>query len=153
MDDILKRSRMHQTDRILAAFRTPAQKPSAAASAPGFFSRPLGMVLGMGAIGGGVSYLSGGGFFQGAAMGMGVGFGARYGQTRAADIGGAVSRMGAHKSFTQAGSFMAGLHAPSTELRRNAGFAGAGLGGLVLGGNRKPKKTATFNAHRGNPVH
>lgn len=95
-----------------------------------------------GVIGGVTSYATGGEFFQGAAAGSIIG------------AGGVAVGMG----VMNANKALIAKHAPSinevtsaitTTQRRNAMFAGAGLSGMVFGGDRRSHRRG-FNQSRGN---
>ena len=119
-------------------------------------AHPMAMAAGMAAIGGVASYATGGNFMQGAVMGgvggyagvKGAGMGARYlGKNYAkGTMAGDVAR-------SVRGYMMGAGGAPGTAAgtvnQRAAMLAGAGLSGMVFGGNRRSHKRG-FNSRRGN---
>ena len=95
-----------------------------------------------GLIGGAASYATGGEFFQGAAAGSIIGAGG---------VAAGMGVMNANRSFLAKNA--AGMNdlvsSMTTSQRRNAMFAGAGLSGMVFGGDRRSHKRG-FNQSRGN---
>lgn len=118
---------------------------------------PLGTAVAMGAVGGGVSYMTGGNFMQGAALGAAGG----YGMMKAGMAGSALTGKQLKGSFL--GKEMGGNLAKMSKDARRAGrdffadtgsrraamLAGSGLTGMVFGGNRRSHKRG-FNSRRGN---
>jgi hypothetical protein len=112
----------------------------------------------MGAVGGVASYATGGEFWQGAAMGAGGGLVAGkvlggLGKNQAA-IRGGLSKYGAGRDpgmVQDSAQWLAKQSVPtSNAARRNTMLAGAGLMGMIGGGNRNNNHRRGFNAHRGN---
>jgi hypothetical protein len=118
---------------------------------------PLGTAVAMGAVGGGVSYMTGGNFGQGAALGAAGG----YGIMKAGMAGSALKGGQLKRSFLgkEAGGNLAKMTKDArkagreffndTGSRRAAMLAGSGLTGMVFGGNRRSHKRG-FNSRRGN---
>ena len=95
-----------------------------------------------GLIGGVTSYATGGDFFQGAAAGSIIGAGG---------VAAGMGIMNANRSFLakNAAGINDAVSSMSTSQRRNAMFAGAGLSGMVFGGDRRSHRRG-FNQSRGN---
>jgi hypothetical protein len=95
-----------------------------------------------GLVGGLASYATGGEFFQGAAAGSIIGAGG---------VAAGMGIMNANRSFLAKNA--AGVNdlvsSMTTAQRRNAMFGGAGLSGMVFGGDRRSHKRG-FNQSRGN---
>jgi len=95
-----------------------------------------------GLIGGAASYATGGEFFQGAAAGSIIGAGG---------VAAGMGIMNANRSFLAKNA--AGVNdivsSMTTAQRRNAMFGGAGLSGMIFGGDRRSHKRG-FNQSRGN---
>lgn len=117
---------------------------------------PLGTAVAMGAVGGGVSYMTGGNFMQGAALGAAGG----YGIVRGASLGARYASkhldrgtVGGDAARKVRGFMMGAGGAPGsgagTTNRRSAMLAGSALSGMVFGGNRRSHKRG-FNSRRGN---
>ena len=108
--------------------------------------------IGMGAVGAGVSWATGGEASQGAAFGLGMGFAARGLFTTEAvrGLGKAITsneRFAADGMVNRFGSWAS----EATVNSRAMALSGAGLGGVMFGGSNKPPSHARgFNQHRGN---
>jgi len=116
--------------------------------------------LGMGAIGGGVSYLSGGEFGQGAVAGAMLGFGGRmavrgggekWARGFAAEGGEKMTKkFGGDGAMGALGETLSNIGSGANVVQqRHAMLAGAGLGGFMFGGDRS-RHNRGFNSSRGN---
>jgi hypothetical protein len=117
---------------------------------------PLGQALVMGGVGGVASLMGGGGFFQGAAIGMAGGFGAgkAHGAIKSnqgaiqASLGPRIAKGGVRGTLSKGAAWAAPQ--ASNLSRRTAMLGGAGLAGVMGGGHRDNNKRRGFNQHRGN---
>ncbi len=116
-----------------------------------------GQALAGAGIGGVASYATDGSFFKGAMMGAAGGAGAhaflaKGGAMRMGESILSASPPGSRRAAfgMRMGAF--GLNASSSTMHQRAGlYAGAGLGGMMFGGNRNNHSTG-FNAQRGNRI-
>lgn len=125
----------------------------AAAQSSGFWSgQGMAGAMGMGVIGAGTSWATGGDIVQGAAFGMGAGFAARglFSQKNVRGLGSSITsneRFAADGMVNRFGSWAS----EATVSSRTMALSGAGLGGVMFGGSNKPPSHARgFNQHRGN---
>ena len=118
-------------------------------------AHPVAIAAGMAAVGGVTSYATGGNFMQGAVMGgvggyagvRGVMAGAKY-AGRNLEKGMARDAARTTRAFL-VGSKSFGGRAQGITNQRAAMLAGAGLSGMMFGGNRRSHKRG-FNSRRGN---
>ena len=118
-------------------------------------AHPVAIAAGMAAVGGVTSYATGGNFMQGAVMGGVGGYagvkGAMYGAKYASkNLGEGMGRDAARTTrafFLGSKSF--GGRSQGIANQRGAMLAGAGLSGMMFGGNRRSHKRG-FNSRRGN---
>lgn len=126
------------------------------AKAIGASSGSAGTWLGAGLLGAGASYASDGSMGKGAAMGLAAGVGSRsFMRSGAMKLGNSIMNASPGGSRRAIGGMKMGAFglraSQSTSMQRAGMYAGAGLGGMMFGGNRNNHSTG-FNARRGNRI-